>query len=48
MDNIYSNNKGSYEINYNNLYEEFKKLNERHLITKFQKEKSDQLFSFDR
>ena len=48
MDNIYSNNKESYEINYNNLYEEFKKLNERHLITKFQKEKKDQLFSFDR
>ena len=48
MDNLYSNNKENYEINYNNLYEEFKKLNERHLITKFQKEKKDQLFSFDK
>ena len=35
------------EINYNNLSQEFKTLNEKSLITKFKKEKKGQLFTFD-
>ena len=42
MDVLYSNNKDSYEINYNSVYKEFKKLNKNYLI-KFKKEKEEQL-----
>ena len=49
MDTIYNSNDNhkTREINYNNLFDEFKKLNEKSLITKFKKDKSDQLFTFD-
>ena len=48
MDILYSNNKDSYEIDYNSVYNEFKNLNKRYLKTKYQKENEEQLFSFDK
>ena len=48
MDNYYSLKPGEIRVSYYNLNKEFKLISDPDIISKFKKEKSNQLFSFDK